>query len=195
MQTVRQMASGIVYALVSLLLVIGSLSLSLSQGESAAPPSATPRTLPTGTSTRVPTTQPTPTGSGPARPSPSAVATQIIPTSTHLYPTVAATPQPTSTFARAACGPFAGWVKGYVVQPGDTLFRIAILHGTTVDALQRANCRTGTVIYAGERLWVPFVLQPPTQVTIIPTFDTPTEPATATSTPESTSTATDSQDP
>ncbi|MFH1183964.1 MAG: LysM peptidoglycan-binding domain-containing protein [Chloroflexota bacterium] len=192
-QTVRRMASGIVYAIVSLLLVIGSLSLSLAQGGTAGPPTSTPRALPTGTSTRIPTPQPTPTGSASATTSPTVVATQIVPTSTYLYPTLAA-PQPTSTFARA-CGPFAGWVKGYVVQPGDTLFRIAPLHGIQVDALQRANCRTNTMIYAGERLWVPFVLRPPTQLTIIPTFDTPTEPATPTASPTPTSTATDGQDP
>jgi hypothetical protein len=80
------------------------------------------------------------------------------------------------------------------VEPGDTLYRIATLHGTTVQALQRANCKSGTLIYAGELLWVPFLLPPPTELTIIPTFDTPTEPATATS-PIPTETAPESPGP
>jgi len=193
MQTARRMASGIVYAIVSLLLVVGSLSLSLAEGEAAAPPTSTPRPLPTGTSTLIPTARPTRTGSASATASPTVGPTQTVPTSTYLYPTVAS-PRPTSTSA-LACGPYAGWVKGYVVQPGDTLFRIAMMHGIKVDALQRANCRTSTVIYAGERLWVPFVLRPPTQLTIIPTFDTPTEPATPTASPTPTSTATETQVP
>jgi LysM repeat protein len=95
---------------------------------------------------------------------------------------VAATSRPLPTSTRA-CGPYTGWIRSYVVQPGDTLFRIAIMHGITVESLQRANCKTGTVIYSGERLWVPFVLPMATELTIIPTFDTPTSEVTPTSSP------------
>jgi LysM repeat protein len=43
----------------------------------------------------------------------------------------------------------------YVVQPGETLFRLALRFGTTVAELQRANGLTGTLIYAGQRLVIP----------------------------------------
>jgi LysM repeat protein len=67
-------------------------------------------------------------------------------------------------------------VKAYVVQPGDSMFHIAALYRTTVSTLQRANCKTSYLIFAGERLWVPNVPAATPGVTIIPPFfDTPTE--------------------
>jgi LysM repeat protein len=88
-------------------------------------------------------------------------------------------------------------VKGYQVQSGDNLFRIALTYGVGVEALQRANCRSGTVIYPGEWLWVPFFLPPSTELTIIPTFDTPTEEAspTTSATPTDASPTAETQDP
>jgi hypothetical protein len=49
------------------------------------------------------------------------------------------------------------------------------MHGTSVVAVQKANCRSSTVIFVGERLWVPFVGPAATELTVIPTFPTPTE--------------------
>jgi LysM repeat protein len=44
----------------------------------------------------------------------------------------------------------------YVVRPGDTLSSIAVRHGTTVDAIVRANgLANPRVIYAGQRLTIP----------------------------------------
>lgn len=43
----------------------------------------------------------------------------------------------------------------YVVQPGDTLFRIALNHGTTVSALRVANGLRSNVIYPGQVLRIP----------------------------------------
>jgi hypothetical protein len=111
-------------------------------------------------------------------------------TSTPANTAVGATARPLHT-STSHCGPYAGWIRGYVVQPGDTLFRIATMHGISVEILQRANCKAGTLIYAGERLWVPFVLPPPTELTVIPTFDTPTAEVTPTSSPTPTPTAAD----
>ncbi len=110
-----------------------------------------------------------PSGSTPA---PASSSTASI-----SYPTTAPTRRvPTATRATAAaCGPLSGWVKAYVVQPGDSLFHIATVFRTTVSTLERANCKTSSLIFAGERLWVPNV-PVPTGVTIIPPFfDTPTE--------------------
>jgi lipoprotein-anchoring transpeptidase ErfK/SrfK len=43
----------------------------------------------------------------------------------------------------------------HVIQPGETLFRIALNHGVTVDALRAANGILGNTIYAGQTLIIP----------------------------------------
>ncbi len=43
----------------------------------------------------------------------------------------------------------------YIVQPGDTLFRIATRYGITVPALQAANGLTSNLIYSGQTLVIP----------------------------------------
>jgi hypothetical protein len=48
----------------------------------------------------------------------------------------------------------SGWVT-YAVQSGDTLYEIALTTGTTVAELQSANCMTTTIIWVGQRLYVP----------------------------------------
>jgi LysM repeat protein len=84
------------------------------------------------------------------------------------------------------CGPPAGWVKNYFVQPGDTLFRIAFSFNITYPQLQRGNCMgSSTIIYIGQRLWVPNIptRTPIPGVTIIPTFPTDTPLPTVTTAP------------
>jgi LysM repeat protein len=62
-------------------------------------------------------------------------------------------PLPTAT--KEPCGAPAGWVV-YIVQPGDTLYRISRIYGITVLELQKANCMgSSTVIVVGKRLYVP----------------------------------------
>jgi LysM repeat protein len=85
---------------------------------------------------------------------------------------------PVPTVTVIPCGPPAGWVKNYIVQPGDTLFRIALSYNITYPQLQRANCMgSSTTIYTGQRLWVPNIptRTPVPGVTIIPTFPTDTQ--------------------
>src|ERR1051326_99741 len=43
----------------------------------------------------------------------------------------------------------------HVVQPGETLFRIALNYGVTVQAIQAANEISGYIIYAGQTLIIP----------------------------------------
>ena len=102
-----------------------------------------------------------------------------------------------ATVTAVPCGPFAGWVRAYIVQPGDNLFRIGLSYGVTVTQLQRANCMgSSTTIFTGQRLWVPNVPTRTPGITVIPnsptasntsqpvpTTEVPTlEPPTATST-------------
>jgi LysM repeat protein len=48
-----------------------------------------------------------------------------------------------------------GYSYRYIVQPGDTLFRIALNFNTTVFAIQLANNLPSNYIYAGEALVIP----------------------------------------
>jgi LysM repeat protein len=93
-----------------------------------------------------------------------------------LYlPAVAVT---TGTPAPYRCGPPIDWRIAYV-QPGDTLFRLALNYGTTLEAIRQANCMTGYAVYAGQALYLP------PQRVIVPT-GTPTLSPTATATPTAT---------
>jgi LysM repeat protein len=104
----------------------------------------------------------------------------LVPGSTLFVP-----PMPVNT--PVPCGPPFGWVH-YIVQPGDTLYRIATSFGITTSRLQQANCMGySTTIIAGPSLWVPNVPTRTPGVTIIPDFSTPTlfptEPLTETPVP------------
>ncbi len=170
MRSVRQLASGLFYALVSVVLVVGGLSLALAERSN---------TISSPTETQTPTMLPaTWTPSLPSPTETQAAATTVVgsPTSTatFLFPTIYIPPTSANT-GPPSCGPLAGWIKSYVVQPGDTLFHIATLYQTTTANLERANCKASSIIFVGERLWVPNVPTITPGVTIIPTFATPTE--------------------
>jgi LysM repeat protein len=85
------------------------------------------------------------------------------------------TPRPPCTLQ-----PPVGWVQ-YNVQPGDTLYSLAVRTRTTVYAIVQVNCLGGYTIYAGQQLWLP--LLPPT-----PPPPTSTMPPPATHTPTATAT-------
>jgi LysM repeat protein len=95
---------------------------------------------------------------------------------------------PVPTVTVIPCGPPAGWVRNYVVKPGDTLFRIALSYGITYPQLQRGNCMgNSTTIYTGQRLWVPNIptRTPVPGATVVPDFPTETPLPTATTVPPS----------
>jgi LysM repeat protein len=215
MSSLRQLGSGFLYALVSVVLVVGGLSLALAEGgfktaaSTASPnPSATvvaPSASPAGSSTANETStaaissptagasaslQTTVLTATPMPPSATSYYASPFPTATPYY---YVSPYPTATHSAVPCGPYAGWVLSYTVQPGDTLYHIATQYRTTVTAVQIANCKPTTVIFAGERLWVPNVPTVTPGVTFVPTFPTstpvPTEPLTLTPLPTFTDTA------
>ncbi len=229
MQAVRQLRGGLIYGVVSVLLVVGSLSLALAENALPAthltPTSslpAVPQTLtPTQpgftqapTSTPLPTQTPLPPTNCPPPPGWILIAVQPGDTLENLatrYHTTAGQieqsnclltsslavgygiyvpyvpPQYRPTLA-VWCGPIPGWVRNYIVQPGDHLYRIALQYGTTTADMQRANCISDpNNIPVGLQLLVPNVPTITPGITFIPQFGSPTgvptEPLTLTPLP------------
>lgn len=151
MQALRQMGGGIFIAIISLLLVIGGISLSLSESNSKE--QATPTPLPPiiiVTSLEQPTSTPI-----------------IINTNTSEAPTLTPIVQPSATLAvpivPVICNPPVGWIQ-IVVNANDTLYTIAERYKTTSDILNASNCLNNTIPSAGSLLYVP----PVPTVTVIP---------------------------
>jgi LysM repeat protein len=248
MRALREMSGGLIIAVVSLLLVLGGISLSLAENSPEEQPTPTPLPPIIATSIEVPTLTPmvlntntpggtateTATQTSTAAPSatlavsivcnPPAGWLQIVVgtndtlyTIAERYKTTAENlntsnclmdvlpaagsrlfvpPVPTVTVI--PCGPPAGWIRAYAVKPGDNLYRISLLYRTTVAQLQRANCMgSSTIIYAGQRLYVPNVpTSTPSIVTATPTTTaTPSPTATPTDSPSATSAPTDTNVP
>jgi LysM repeat protein len=229
MQNLRQLGGGVIIALLSVILVIGGISLALSE---TLPTQATPTPFPPTISLDFPTATFT---VSPLIVSETPSVTQIptllatdtltsVPTNT-LFVAASCNPPsgwvriitsasdtvyslaqrykttaenlgaanclssfdipvgftlyvpPVPTVTVIPCGPPFGYVRRYVVQPGDNLYRIALSFGITYTQLQRANCMgTSITIYAGQVLWVPNIptRTPKPGVTIVPTFPTAT---------------------
>lgn len=253
MQALRQMGGGVIIAIVSVVLVLGGISLALAETlpPASAPtevPPTLPQSIPSPTATlgvSIPTLlseTPTETATPSATTSSTSTSTLAVPptvcnapagwiaitisTNDTIYSlaqrynttpedlslrnclasinliagNILYVPPVVATATVIPCGPPSGWVKTHVVQAGDNLYRIAISYGITYQQLQSANCMgSSTLIYVGQKLWVPNVptLTPIPGVTIVPTFATETPsltsaPATATSTATATPTATPS---
>ena len=230
MQNLRQLGGGVIIALISVILVIGGISLALSETlPSQATPTPIPPTIslifPTATYTVSPALSETATGTPTESATPSLTDTLYV-TNT-LYVQASCTPPtgwtriitsatdtiyalaqrykttaenlgaanclssfdippgltlyvpPVPTVTVIPCGPPAGYVRRYVVRPGDNLYRIAISYGITYQQLQRANCMgSSTTIYSGQLLWVPNIpTRTPVPTPTIPPTATPTDTA------------------
>ena len=221
MQAARQVGNGLLYALISIVLVVGGLSLALAEGNNnSQSPTLTPsstaisQTLTPTSLTSAPLVQVVVTATPMIIPS----LTQTISALVNCIPPsgwILITVQPGESFSSLAeryqispeqleqanclaaqglpagyniyvppppisttipCGPFPGWIRGYVVQQGDTLYHIAVLYRVSLSNMERANCKSySDIIFAGERLWVPNVPTITPGVTYIPIFNTPTE--------------------
>lgn len=100
---------------------------------------------------------------------------------TVLYVPTAATSTPVVCRQGAA-----GWIKTYVVKPGDTLYAIATNHYISAELLKDVNCRFGNLIYSGEVLWVPYVATRtpyPIPISVMIVTPYPTDPLTETALP------------
>ena len=88
------------------------------------------------------------------------------------------------------CGPPWGWVQ-YRVASGETMFALALRHGTTVYAIMQANCLSNSGLVAGRSIFLPPLRATATPFRPLPTATpTPTLLATPTETPTPTETGT-----
>ncbi len=94
---------------------------------------------------------------------------------------------PVAANTAATCSQGAtGWVRSYIVKPGDTIYAIATNHYTTAGLLKLVNCRTSDLIYSGETIWVPNVATRtpnPTPLPGVTVPPNPTDPLTETALP------------
>jgi LysM repeat protein len=153
MQNLRQLGGGVIIALVSVVLVIGGISLALAE---TLPSQATPTPIPPTVSLNFPTATFT-----------------VAPISSE---TVTATETPTNTlsvtdtafatntlFVQASCVQPSGWIRIFTAS-GDTVYSLAQRYKTTAEALGAANCLSSFDIPAGLAFYVP----PVPTVTVIP---------------------------
>src|SRR5262245_17561707 len=151
MRALREMSGGLIIAVVSLLLVLGGISLSLAENKPDEQPTPTPLPPIVATSIELPTFTPIIVNTNTPE-----VATQ---TATQTF-----TPLPSATqVAAVVCNPPPGWIQ-IIVSVSDTLYTIAERYKTTAEILNNSNCLNNTIPVAGSRLYVP----PVPTVTVIP---------------------------
>jgi LysM repeat protein len=146
MKALRQMGSGFIIGAISLLLVIGGISLSLAESSAPEIP-PTPSPIPTTFAVEF------------ASPLPS-------PTNLLEIPTELPTLFPTATLVLAqptSCTIPPGWIA-ITIGTNDTLYSIAERYKTTADNLEISNCLNNTLPAAGSIIFVP----PVPTVTVIP---------------------------
>ncbi len=132
MQTLRHHGVSILFAIISLLLVLGGLSAVLAENQVSNPaPTITQTSPPTLESETASTPGLLPSAT--AAVSPSATATLLPPTS---------------------CPPPSGWIA-YVVKIGDTLENVATRYGTTPETLKEENCLSRDTLIPSTLIYVP----------------------------------------
>ena len=153
MQSFRQLGGGVLIAIISLLLVIGGISLALSESLPAqATPTPIPPTIsldfPTATFTASPVFVDTPTA--------TLTATPFIAATDTAYAT-------NTLFVPAACVPPPGWIP-ITTRTGDTIYTLAQRYKTMPETIAAGNCLSSFDVPPGYVIYVPPV--PP--VTVIP---------------------------
>lgn len=153
MQSLRQLGGGVIVALISVLLVIGGISLALAE---TLPAQATPTPIPPTLSLEFPTATFT------ASPSILESPTPLITTTPFVFATDTAFATNT-LFVQASCNPPAGWQR-ILTSASDTIYSLAQRYKTTAENLGSANCLSSFDVPAGFTLYVP----PVPTVTVIP---------------------------
>jgi uncharacterized protein len=107
----------------------------------------------------IPTRTPTPTSTLIFTPTLAHTSTAEVPTYTFLPPATQIVVTETPLPVTPACFPRSNWPV-YIVQFGDTLSGIAQRYGLPLQDLIIANCLLSVNIYAGQQLYVPYLLSP-----------------------------------
>lgn len=150
MQNLRQLGGGVIIALISVLLVIGGISLALAE---TLPSQSTPTPIPPTISLDFPTATFTAAG-----------IVSDTPTITPMIVDATETLPPTNTVVvQASCNPPTGWTR-ILTSSGDTVYSLAQRYKTSAESLGAANCLSSFDIPAGFALYVP----PVPTVTVIP---------------------------
>lgn len=139
MKTRRQLLKGGLTALISILIVLGSLAISFAEGQLFSPARETSPASPT---TLLQTQTPPPK--------------TITATVDRQASLPSPTPEPSPTSQPTTCPIPDGWIP-INVQPGDTLQSLAETYQTTPERLRRANCLLSDQILPGSTLYVPRV--------------------------------------
>ena len=151
MQSLRQLGGGVIIAIVSVLLVIGGISLALAE---TLPAQATPTPIPPTISLDFPT----------ATFTPSPVSIESVTTTATLPVVPTDTAFATNTlFVLASCNKPAGWIP-VAVTTSDTVYSLAQRYKTTPENLGTANCLSSFDVPVGFIIYVP----PVPTVTVIP---------------------------
>ncbi len=152
MQSLRQLGGGVIIAIISVLLVIGGISLSLAE---TMPPQATPTPIPPTVSLDFPT----------ATFTPSLVFADTA-AATATLPVIAAdTVFATNTlYVQPSCNPPAGWLP-VAITTTDSIYSLAQRYKTTPETLGTANCLSSYDVPVGFVIYVPPVAA---TVTVVP---------------------------
>jgi LysM repeat protein len=149
MQALRQLGGGVIIAIVSIILVVGGISLALAESAAVPDLDETPTQIPSVTLQFFPTIPTFPT----------------FPTTPLIALTATETPTNTATLAfaptlppvqSAACTTPAGWVQ-VIVGSNDTIYSLAQRYKTTESAIVNGNCLTTANLQSGSAIYVPFV--------------------------------------
>ncbi len=153
MQSIRQLGGGVIIAIISVLLVIGGISLALNE---SLPAQATPTPIPPTISLEFPTA--TFTASAMVAEASTATSTStgfVVPTDTAFA---------TNTlYVQPSCSQPAGWIP-IVTNSSDTVYSLAQRYKTTPENLASANCLSSFDVPVGFVIYVP----PVPTVTVIP---------------------------
>ena len=149
MQALRQLGGGVIIAVVSVILVLGGISLALAE---TLPPATAPTQIPP----TLPLSFPSPT---PALALETATPTPLLTETPTETATTTTTVTSTSTVAQpptvsAVCTPPTGW-NAIIISPNDTIYSLAQRYNTSPENLSAKNCLASINITAGTLLYVP----------------------------------------
>jgi LysM repeat protein len=157
MQALRQLGGGVIIAIVSVILVLGGISLALAE---TLPPASAPTEIPP----TLPQSIPSPTFT-PGIETPT-LLTETPTTTTSATETTTATSTSTQALPPTAvvCTPPTGWIA-VVITANDTIYSLAQRYNTSPENISAKNCLSSLNLNAGTLLYVPPV---PATAKVIP---------------------------